>query len=345
MFNKAGQIWIGAYDNIDEVRNEMHNKRIHATIEQHPELMGQYGVALAVRALSGEKLPDYTPTPLDLITYEDFDKKIGFSISDLKNPFFAAMEKSAKEAAALFGAQLFIADAGNDEARQMVDIQKFIREKTDAIIVNPTDSVTVTPVIEMAKAAGIAVITVDRKCAKDGLALSHIASDNITGGRMAGEFIGQALGGKGMLMEIEGIPGTSAAHDRSKGFNEAVEKFLELKVKSRVVGDFDRKKAKEAVGSLLKKEKSFDALFAHNDPMVLGALDAFAEAGVPPPKVIVGFDATPEALAAVKEGKITASVGQDPGKMGWLGVQKALQALRKEELPQLIQVELKLIRK
>lgn len=343
MFGLGGKVWVGAYDNIEEARHEMQNQRMHATIEQHPELMGAYGVALAVRGLAGEKIPDYTPTPLDLITYEAFNQKIGLSISNLENPFFALLEKGAQEAADLFGVKLAVADAKNDDAKQLLDIQNLIQEKMNLIIVNPTNVETVSPAIEIADASGIKIITVDRKSSRDDVVLSHIASDNTAGGQMAGEFIAKQLGGKGKILEIEGIPGTSAAHDRGAGFNQAVDNHPDIKVADRMVAYFDQTKARDFVKDLLKKGEKFDAVFAHNDAMILGAIEAF-ESAPEKPSVFVGFDAIPEARFAIKQKKLTATVAQKPEAMGRIAVQNAVRALRGENVSKSTLVDLELIK-
>ncbi|MCP4347084.1 MAG: substrate-binding domain-containing protein [Desulfobacterales bacterium] len=344
MLGLTGKVWIGAYDNIDEARLEMQNKRMHATIEQHPELMGEYGVKLAAQALGGSPAPDYTPTPLDLITYDSFDKKIGLSISDLSNPFFKLLYEGAQKAGKLFGIKLVVADAKNDDAKQLLDIQKLIQEKTDLIIINPTNVETVSPAIEIADASGIKVITVDRKSSRDDIVVSHIASDNTLGGQLAGEFIARQLKGKGMILELEGIPGTSAAHDRGTGFNQAIDKYPDIKVAAREVAHFDQKKARELIKQIVKKGTSFDAVFAHNDSMILGAIEGF-EGNPSRPPIFVGFDAIPEALEAIQQKKLSATIAQKPEIMGWMAVKNAVRILRGEKLPKETLIDLDIVLK
>ncbi|CAN2040844.1 ribose transport system substrate-binding protein [Candidatus Magnetomoraceae bacterium gMMP-15] len=344
MFGIAGQVLVGGYDNIEEVRNEMFNKRIHVTIEQHPELMGQFGVKLAARAVAGEKISDFTSTPLDLITYESFDKTIALSISYMKNSFFASITNGAKRAAELFGVKLAISDADNDDAKQLFDIQKFIQKKVDLIIINPTNAETVSPAIKFASAAGIKIITVDRKSLMDDIVISHIASDNIAGGRIAGEFIAEQLGGRGNVLELEGIPGTSVTYKRGMGFNEALKKYPEIKITAREVAYFDYNKAKKTVIRLLKQGLSFDAVFAHNDNMILGAIEAFEKSAKKKSFVSVGFDAIPKALQALSQKRLTATIAQKPESMGWLAVKNAVSTFRGKNLPSVILVDLKLIK-
>lgn len=226
----AGKTVLAGCDNIDAVRTEMQSGRVHATIEQHPELMGQFGVALAARALKGEALPRYMPTPVELITHETFGKTIAFSISSLNNPFFTSLHQAAQEAAQLHGAKLVVADAQNSDAQQLSDMLAFLNKGIDALIVNPTNTETVVPGIELANNLNIPVITVDRKAA-GGQTICHIESDNMEGGRMAARLMARLLdGSKGRVIELEGIPGTSAALERGAGFHEALKAFPELRL-------------------------------------------------------------------------------------------------------------------
>lgn len=147
MFGLTGDILIGGYDNIEEARSEMRNKRMHATVEQHPELMGEYGVMLAAQGMQHKKIPQLSKTPLDLITYDCFDKKISLSMPD-STSFFKAMRDGASEAADLFGLQFNTIIANNDDARQLIDIQGFIENKSDIIIVTPTHAESVDDLVE-----------------------------------------------------------------------------------------------------------------------------------------------------------------------------------------------------
>lgn len=340
--NLTGKVRVGGYDNIEAIRNELHNGRIHATVEQHPELMGRYGVALAALAMQGKKIPAYHETPLDLITHESFGKRIALTLSELDNPFFAAMLKGAQTEAEVHGVELSFADAGNDDSQQLLTIQNFADKKVDFIIVNPTNSQAVRPGIELANRARIPVITVDRK-ADGGQVVSHIASDNVAGGRLAGEYLIRKLGNGGAIAEFEGIPGASASYERGKGFNDALAGQKLLRVATREVANFSRAEARAAMTPLLTENQTFAAVFAHNDNMILGVMDAIQANPAAPRPLLVGFDAIPEALQALREGKIAATVAQKPDRMGALAVDTAIKAMRGESPPPSIAVELDLI--
>lgn len=171
--------------------------------------------------------------------------------------------------------------------------------------------------------------------------MTHIASDNVAGGKMAGEYIAELLGNKGNVVELEGIAGTSAARDRGKGFNEAISK-TNIKVVARQVADFDRIKGLSVMENILQAQSDIDAVFAHNDEMALGALKAI-EAANRDIKVI-GFDATDDAVKAVKDGKMAATVAQQPKLIGKMGVNAAIDVMNKKEIAKYIPVELKLVK-
>ena len=337
-------ILLAGYDNIESIRDEMRNGRIHATVEQHPELMGQYGVEMAWKALNGQKIPSYRQTPLDLITYEPFGKTVALSISNLQNSFFSILLRGAQDTAILFGIKLVYKDAQNNEARQLTDVANFIKQKVDLIIVNPTNTESITPAIEMANSNNIPVITVDRK-SSGGEILCHIESDNLEGGRMASRILAQRLKGKGRIVEIEGIPGTSAAHERGTGFNEELRNYPRIKVIAREVANFDRQEAHDIMLGLLQSDARFDAVFAHNDNMILGVIDAIEKIKVRPMPIMIGFDAIREAVRAVRQGRLSATIAQQPETMGRLSVESAVLYFRKDKLSSVIPVELSLVTK
>ncbi|MBU2515281.1 substrate-binding domain-containing protein [bacterium] len=342
MIGAPKKVWIGSYDNIEEVRSQIRNHHIHATIEQHPELMGAHGIELANNALRGKKVPDYVQTRLDLVTYESFDKTIGISISDLENPFFVTMSTEMQKVAELHGIKTIIKDAHNDEAQQLIDIQSFVQKEVDAIIVNPTHAETVSLGIEFANAANIPIITVDRKVTK-GKIMSHIASDNLAGGSMAGKLVADQLKGEGNVLELEGIPGTSATQNRGRGFNKILRDYKGVKV-TRIVADFNREKARTSVNQFIAEGEEFDAIFAHNDNMILGAIEAYTSANIKLP-FLVGFDAVSEALEAIEKGELDATIAQDPAAMGRISVESIVRYIRGEALLAVVLVDLKLVLK
>lgn len=266
-------------------------------------------------------------------------KKIGLVISTLNNPFFVDLQAGAKAKADELGAELITLDSQDDAATEMSNVEDLINQGVDLIMINPTDSDAVKSAVEAANAAKIPVITLDRG-SNGGEVISHIASDNVAGGKLAGEFIVEQLGGKGNVVELEGIPGASAARDRGAGFNEAIG-ASDIVVVAKQTANFDRAEGLSVMENILQAQPEIDAVFAHNDEMALGALEAIKASGRD--IIVVGFDATDDAKAAVAAGNMAATVEQLPKEIGSLGVQTAMKHLSGETVEAQIPVDLKLV--
>ena len=266
--------------------------------------------------------------------------EIGFTISDEKDPFFAPLIESAKQEAKVQDVKLTIVDAKYNAAKQANDIKDFILKKVSVIIVNPVDSAGIAPSVAAAKKAGITVISLDRTVIGESVA-SQIASDNVSGGKIAGSYLLKLVGENADIAELQGSQGTSAATDRGKGFHEAVDG--KANVVASVTANFKREEGRIATENILRANPNIKGIFAHNDEMALGALEAAAAAGKN--IVIVGFDATDDALTAVKDGRMAATVAQLPAEMGKTAVQTALKLMRGESVESSIPVTVTLITK
>ncbi|MBR3060868.1 MAG: ribose ABC transporter substrate-binding protein RbsB [Exiguobacterium sp.] len=271
---------------------------------------------------------------------KDGDYEIGLSISTLNNPFFVALKEGAEEQANEMDATLTVADAQNDAAKQVNDVEDMIQKGMDLILINPTDSEAVGAAVQAANDAGIPVITVDRN-AETGDVVAHVASDNVAGGQLAGDYMVELVGEGQKVVELEGIPGASATRDRGQGFNEAIDGKLEVVAKQSA--NFDRAEGLTVMENILQDNKDIVAVFAHNDEMALGAVQALEAAGMSDMKVI-GFDATDDAVKAVEGGTMAATVAQKPAEIGKLGVEAAINHLKGETVEENIPVELELIK-
>ena len=267
---------------------------------------------------------------------------IGFAISTLDNPFFVDLKDGAEAKAAELGISLRVIDAQDDPARQLAGIEDLIARAVDLILVNPTDSAAVVPAILAANRAGIPVITVDRS-ADGGEVIAYIASDNVLGGNMAGEFIADLLNGQGKVVELEGIPGTNAALERGLGFGQVIADYPGIQVVARQEAGFDRARGLTVMENILQAQPEIDAVFCHNDEMALGALIAIQSAGRADEIQVVGFDATDDAVLAVQEGRMLATVAQQPRLIGALAVETALKVLQGETVDDFIPVPLELV--
>lgn len=268
---------------------------------------------------------------------------IGLSISTQNNPFFVTLKEGAEKAAAEAGAELIVVDAQDDTAKQISGIEDLIQKKVDVILINPTDGDAVVTAVEAANDANIPVITVDR-AANGGTVVSHIASDNVKGGQMAGDYILEALGGKGNIVELQGTAGTSAARDRGEGFHKSVDGKDGVKVVASQPADFDRAKGLSVMENILQSNGDIQAVFAHNDEMALGALQAIEAAGKKD-IIVVGFDATADAVSAVNAGTLAATVAQKPEAIGQKAIETAVKVAGGETVETAIPVELELVTK
>ncbi|PUU86650.1 MAG: ribose transport system substrate-binding protein, partial [Halanaerobium sp.] len=225
---------------------------------------------------------------------------------------------------------------------QLSSVEDLLIKQIDVLIVNPVDGNAVVSAITAANDVGVPVITVDRG-AEGGEVVSHIASDNVAGGEMAGDFIAEQLNEEGKVVELEGIPGTSAARDRGKGFNQAMDKYEGMEVIARQPAGFDRAEGMTVMENILQGNPEIDAVFAHNDNMALGAMEAIAAAGRSDEIMIVGFDAIDDAVAAVNAGDLAATIAQKPALMGEMAVETAVKVANGEEVDEYTPVPLELI--
>ena len=266
---------------------------------------------------------------------------VGFSISTLNNPFFVTLEDGAATKSNELGLELITVDAQDDNAKQISDVEDLIQRGVDLILVNPTDSSSVTAAIEAANAADIPVITVDRG-ADSGEVVTHIASDNIAGGELAGELLLELVGEDAKVAELEGLPGSSAARERGEGFNNIADGSLDVVAKQ--TANFDRAEGLTVMENILQGNSDITGVFAHNDEMALGALEAVESAGRDD-IVVVGFDATVDAVAAVDADRMAGTVAQQPTVIGYEALEAANSVLNGEEVDDFIPVDLELIRK
>ena len=269
---------------------------------------------------------------------------VGLAISTLNNPFFVDLRDGAQAAAAKAGVTLVVLDAQNDPARQASSIEDLIAKKAGVVIINPTDSDAIVPTVKKLNAAKIPVITVDR-AANGGTVAAHIASDNVAGGVMAADYVGRRLAGRGNVVMLEGIPGSSAARDRGQGFRQGLKKYPGIRLVASQTADFDRAKGLAVMENILQAQKKIDAVFAQNDEMALGAVQAIEAARRNRVMFVVGFDAIADALKAIREGKMAATIAQQPKEMGRLAVEAAATVLKGGAVPRFTPVPLRLVTK
>ena len=264
-------------------------------------------------------------------------KKIGLVVSTLNNPFFVEMVNGAKNEADKLGYDLVILDSRDNSATELSNVEDLTIRNINVLLINPTDSDAVIASVENANRYNIPVVTLDRN-SNGGEVAATVASDNEKGGYMAGEYIKKQLGDKAVIAELEGIPGTSAARSRGKGFADAVKGMNLISMQP---ADFDRAKGMIVMENMLQAHPEIDAVFAQNDEMALGAIQAVKQSNKK--VLIVGFDATNDGLKAVEDGSLAATVAQQPTLIGETGVQVADKIIKGETVKHDYPVELKLI--
>ncbi|MFL6284163.1 MAG: substrate-binding domain-containing protein [Pyrinomonadaceae bacterium] len=241
-------------------------------------------------------------------------KRIGVTLLTREHVFYKDLEAGLKEAADKQGYQLTVTSGDFDLAKQQSQIENFIVQGVDAIIVCPADSKGIGPAIERANQAKIPVFTADI-AAQGGQVVSHVASDNLSGGRLAAEFIAKALNDQGEV-GIIGQQEVQSGLDRELGFKEELKKHPGIKLVSTLNGGGVRDRALKAADDMLQGNPNIKGIFGINDDSALGALSA-AEGRGRNDMVIVGYDAIPEAVKAIQRGSaLKADVAQQPKELG-----------------------------
>lgn len=256
---------------------------------------------------------------------------IGLAMNTQTNPFFVDVKDGVQKAADEHGIELYITDAQDDPTIQMKDVENLITKQPDAIIIDTCDSDAIVSSIEACNEAGIPVFTMDRE-SNGGEVVSHIGYDAIKSGRMAGQYLVDTLGGKGKIVEIQGIMGTNVAQNRSQGFNEIMKENPDMEIVACQVADFDRAKGMSVMENILQANPEIDGLYAANDEMLLGALEAMEAAGRTDDIVKIGCDAIDDTLDAMKAGKVDATIAEPPFFLGKAILNTAFDYLEGKEI-------------
>ncbi len=268
-------------------------------------------------------------------------KTIGVSLLTKEHVFYRDLEKGLREEAAKHAFNLIINSGDWDLAKHQAQMENYIVQKVDAIIVCPCDSRGIGPAIQKANAAGIPVFTADIR-AEGGKIVSQIASDNVAGGRAAAEYMAKILGGKGEVAIID-QPMIQSTIDRVRGFLDEIAKYPEMRVVARPSGDGVRDKAMKAAEDLLQGFPNLAGIFGINDDSALGALAAVESAGRKG-IVIVGYDGIPEARQAILRGSaLKADVVQYPLEIGRTTIETIAKYLSGQPVPPEIPVRVGIV--
>lgn len=264
--------------------------------------------------------------------------RVAFVMKTLNHPFFLDMQRGAQEAASRESIQLVVqaAEREIDVEKQMQIIENLLQTGIRALIVTPSGSREIASAIAKANRAEVPVIVVDTRvdpkaAADNALKMaSFIGSDNYDGGRLAGEYLAKSTGGKARVAILEGIPGHETGDSRLRGFREALQPHAGMTIVASQPANWERDLGFTVFQNMLQAHGDIDALFACNDLMALGAVEAIAAAGRSGGIRVVGFDALDDARKMIEAGRMDASVAQSPRDMGRIAVESAARLFRGE---------------
>ncbi|WP_164928612.1 substrate-binding domain-containing protein [Gloeobacter violaceus] len=269
---------------------------------------------------------------------------VGVSLLTRQDAFYRELERGLKEEAAKQKLTVRL-DAGEfDLARQQGQLENYTVQKVAAIVVCPTDSQGIGPAIARANQADIPVFTADIR-AKEGAVVSHIASDNVAGGRLAGEYAAKRLNGRGQVAIID-QPYIQSVIERVRGFEEALKPYPNIRVVARLTGDGVRDRSLKAAEDLLQSQRKLDAVFAVNDESAFGVVSAIEAAGRKG-IFVMGYDASEEARKLIAGGKspLQADIAQDPYRIGQETIRAVATHLAGQPVEPVIPVPVRLVDK
>lgn len=277
--------------------------------------------------------------------------RVGLVLKTLDNPFFDSLRQGAEEAATEAGLDLIVlaAEREVDVQSQMQLIGDLIEAQVDVLLIDPIGTGEVLLSILKANEAGIPVLILDTRinsvsASERGVKIeTFVGSDNHQGGVVAGEFIRDQTGGKAKVAILEGIPGHESADSRLKGFLAALRGHDGMQILASQSAGWERDQGFSVTQDLLQEHPDLNVVFACNDLMALGAVEAIKAAGKSDQIIVVGFDGVEDSRLAISDGSMLASVAQLPSEIGRIGVETAVQILEGKDVPAEIPVQIELI--
>lgn len=283
----------------------------------------------------------------------DDRKTVALVLKTLNHPFFVDMRRGAQEAADRLGVDLQVqaAEREIDVDKQMQIVENMLQTGIDVLAITPSGSREIVSALVKATSAKVPIVIVDTrldaKAAADAGVRTEtfIGSDNYEGGKVAGEYVVKVTGGKARVGILEGIPGHETGDSRLRGFRDAVAKSPGVTIAASQPANWERDQGFNVFQNMLQAHADIDTVFAANDLMALGAVEAIAAAGKTGKIRVVGFDALDDAKKAIEAGTMDASVAQFPYEMGRVAVESAVKILAGEKIPGDIMVKLEMVTK
>jgi inositol transport system substrate-binding protein len=276
------------------------------------------------------------------------DLKIGVSMSQFDDTWLTYLRESMDKQAKSMpdGVKLQFEDARSDVVKQLSQVESFISQKVDAIVVNPVDTAATKKITEAAVKAGIPLVYVNRR--PDDLNLPKgvitVASNDLEAGQMQMQYLAEKMQGKGDIVILLGDLANNSTTNRTKGVKEVLAKYPGIKIDQEQTGTWSRDKGMTLVNDWLTQGRKFDAIVSNNDEMAIGAAMALKQAGVEKGSVLIaGVDGTPDGLRAVKKGDLAVSVFQDAKGQAVGSIDAAVKMARNEPVEQTVWVPYRLI--
>ncbi|MCQ3029275.1 sugar ABC transporter substrate-binding protein [Pseudomonas syringae] len=275
------------------------------------------------------------------------DYRIGVSIARVDDNFMTYVRNGLDEAAKKEKVQIQFEDAQGDVVRQLNQVQGFLNQKMDAIIVLPVDTSATANITRATVEAKVPLVYVNRHPDERNLpkGVVTVASNDIEAGQLQMRYLAEKLGGKGNLAIIMGDLAQNATHDRTEGVKQVLKDYPGIKIVEQQSAEWQRNKGMDLTSNWLLAGSRFDAIVANNDEMAIGAAMALQQAGKAKGEIaIIGIDGLPDGLAAIKRGMLVASVFQDPKAQATSAVLSALKMIRGEPVETDVWVPFQLIR-
>ena len=254
---------------------------------------------------------------------------IGVSLINFSYEYIVLLDRAMEAKAIELGAQLIVNDAQRDAVRQVQQVENFVAQRVDAIILNPCEVEASSPAVDRARAAGIPIINVNSETRS--LPTAFVGSHDEDAGRIAMEYIAKRLNGQGNVVMMDGFMGQAAQIKRAQGAREVLAKNSGLRLLADQTAEWDRAKGMTLMENWIQSlGPRINAVFAHNDEMAMGAVIALEQARMKEKVVVAGVDAIADALQAVKDGRLDATVFQDAKGQGSAAVETAVKIVRRQ---------------
>jgi inositol transport system substrate-binding protein len=273
----------------------------------------------------------------------DAAKKYGLFMSHMTNAFTIEMSDAVKAKATELGLDLTVYDGGQDAAKQVSQVETAVTQGISCIVIEPASVDGLVPAIESATKAGIPVVVVNQMISKPEAATSFVGVKNVEGGELEMKTAAEAMGGKGNVAFLLGPMGSDAEIGRTEGYYNVLKNYPDIKVVFEQTANWKTDEALTLVENWLQTGTEINAIVANNDGMALGALKAVEDAKLLDKIKVYGLDATPDALAAVKDGKLAATISQSTTEQGKVAMDTCAKIVKGETVEKEIYVQFTLI--